>query len=455
MTTMSEAAEPRSASPSTFSFPDDFVWGTATSAYQIEGAVHEDGRGPSIWDDFCARPGAVTNGDSGRIACDHYHRWKDDVSLISSLGLSAYRFSIAWPRILPEGTGAVNAKGLDFYDRLVDALLDAGITPYTTLYHWDLPSALEKRGGWRVRETSEAFANYSRVVAERLGDRVRNWITFNEPWCIADLGHRTGDHAPGRKDDEKTVRNVYHHMLLGHGWAADAIKSVSGDTRVGFVHLTGAPEPLFEDDDTIRGAKAAFRRQNAWVLDPLYRGEYPADQWDALGKATPDVQPGDMKAIGGRMDFLGVNAYSSWEYVDRDGSALIPEKWFPRTFMEWPITPECLYWATRFANEEYRPGSIYITESGCAFPDTVNAQGEVQDIARVAYLKAHLRGVQRATAEGVPVNGYFLWSMLDNFEWAYGYAKRFGIIHVNFDTLKRTPKLSARWYSQVAALNRV
>lgn len=437
-------------------FPDGFLWGAATSAYQIEGSVDADGRGPSIWDDFCARPGAIANGDSGRMACDHYRRWRQDVDLMAELGLNAYRFSIAWPRILPSGTGPVNAQGLDFYDRLVDALLDAGIAPYATLYHWDLPSALERKGGWRARSTAEAFAEYSAIVARRLGDRVRDWVTFNEPFCIAELGHRTGDQAPGRRDGEKTWRQVYHHLLLGHGLASDAVKAASPSmARVGFVHLTTAPEPLFEDDESIRGARLAFRRHNAWIMDPLFRGEYPADQWDAAGANAPDVADGDMRAIGGRMDFLGVNSYSSWEFAQPDGSALQPEKWHPRTQMDWPIMPDCLYWACRFSHEEYAAPAIYITESGCAFPDSVDARGEVVDTARIAYLKAHLRGVRRATVEGAPVKGYFVWSLLDNFEWAYGYAKRFGIVHVNFETQKRTPKLSARWYSRVAALNRV
>ena len=455
MTTLPTSDEPLAAAAQP-GFPQGFLWGAATSAYQIEGAVDAGGRGRSIWDDFCARPGKVANGESGARACDHYHLWREDVALMRSLGLGAYRFSISWPRIQPAGRGAANAAGLDFYDRLVDGLLEAGIRPFATLYHWDLPSALEAEGGWRARPTCEAFAEYAAIVAERLGDRVEHWTTFNEPFCIADLDHGSGEQAPGRRDSRQVVRQVNHHILLAHGLAAQAVRaSAPGAVQVGFVQLTTAPEPLLEDDASIEAAREGYRRHNAMIFDPLCRGSYPADILESLGADAPHVADGDLATIHQPLDYVGINSYSSWEVVDPSGRTLQPEPSHPRTHMGWPITPDALYWAVRFTNEIYAPKAIHITESGCAYPDEVNADGEVLDTARIAYLKAHLRGLQRAAMEGHPVKGYFLWSLLDNFEWAHGYAKRFGIVHVNFETLKRTPKLSAGWYGRVAQLNRV
>lgn len=455
MTTLpNEAHPPVAREPE--GFPEGFLWGTATSAYQIEGAVEADGRGRSIWDDFCSRPGAIANGESGARACDHYRVWKDDVALMRGLGIGAYRFSIAWPRILPLGRGAVNQAGLDFYDRLVDELLDSGIQPFATLYHWDLPSALEAGGGWRNRATCHAFAEYSAIVAEVLGDRVGHWTTFNEPYCIADLGHGSGVQAPGLRENGQVVRQVYHHLLLAHGLAAQSVRASSpGEAQIGFVQLTTAPEPLLEDPASIEAARERYRQHNAMIFDPLFLGRYPADILESLGPDAPDVANGDMEIIHQPLDYIGLNAYSSWELVDPDGRILDPEDSFARTMMGWAITPDALYWATRFTNEMYAPRAIYITESGCAYPDEVNADGEVIDTARIAYLKGHLRGLQRAAQEGHPVKGYFLWSLLDNFEWAFGYSKRFGMVHVNFETMKRTPKLSAKWYARVAQLNRV
>ncbi len=372
------------------------------------------------------------------------------------LGLGAYRFSIAWPRILPQGRGPANVAGLDFYDRLVDELLDSGIRPFATLYHWDLPSVLEGEGGWRVRSTCQAFADYSAVVAERLGDRVQHWTTFNEPFCIADLGHGVGVQAPGRKDGPQVVKQVYHHLLLAHGLAAQAIRAASpGPVQIGFVQLTTAPEPMLEDEVSIEAARERYRHHNAMIFDPLFLGRYPADIMESLGHNAPVVESGDMETIHQPLDYIGLNAYSSWELVDHMGRIHDPEPCFARTQMGWAITPEALYWAARFTNEMYAPKAIHITESGCAYPDMVNGDGEVIDTARIAYLKGHLRGLQRAAAEGLPIRGYFLWSLLDNFEWAFGYAPRFGMVHVDFETMKRTPKLSAQWYSRVAQMNRV
>ncbi|MCX7047996.1 MAG: GH1 family beta-glucosidase [Candidatus Sumerlaeota bacterium] len=435
------------------SFPKDFLWGAATASYQIEGAAKEDGRGASIWDTFCAKPGAVWGGQSGAVSCDHYHRWESDLDLMKSLGVKAYRFSVAWPRVFPEGKGAINPKGLDFYSRLVDGLLARGIQPWLTLYHWDLPQALEDSGGWRMRSTPLHFGEYCAAVARRLGDRVENWMTLNEMPCIVDLGHRSGVHAPGCKEPEKVIRQVNHHTLLAHGLAVQAVRANAGrPVRVGLVHNPGLAEPFSEENADVEAARAFYSKINGWMLDPVFKGAYPEAQWKELGKDVPDVTDGDLKVINAPMDYLGLNLYCCWSGAVRAGKEPIGyERHFPRTGMDWPINPDCLYWACRFTRELYAPKEIYITENGCAFDDAINADGKVEDFARVEYLRSYLKGLSRAAAESPAIKGYFVWSFMDNFEWAYGYSKRFGIVYVNYETQQRIPKASFEWYRRLIA----
>jgi beta-glucosidase len=437
-----------------YGFPNGFLWGTATAAYQIEGAVEEDGRGASIWDAFCDRPGAIWQGQSGRIACDHYHRWKSDLDLMKRLGISAYRFSVAWPRIFPEGTGAPNEQGLDFYDRLVDGLRRRGIEPMLTLYHWDLPLALERKGGWRNRDTARAFGAYAEAVARRLGDRVRLWVTFNEMPCIIHLGHREGSHAPGAKEPEKVVRQLTHHLLVAHGLGVQAVRAAAPKpVHVGLVHVPHIAQPFTERREDVDFARRVFEEQNAWLLDPVFRARYPVAERRRLGKDAPTAAPGDWKIISQPVDFLGINVYGAVEIARADLGRRPFEKHYPMTDMNTPLTDESIYWACRFTRELYNPAAMYITENGRSEWDDVNADGQVEDYARVEYLKSYLKGVHRAIREKLPVRGYFVWSLLDNFEWAYGYSKRFGIVFVNFDTQERNPKASAEWYAEAIRAN--
>lgn len=440
---------------SAYQFPEGFVWGAATASYQIEGAVEADGRAPSIWDDFCARPGRVRDGQSGRHACDHYRLWRDDIALMADLGLKAYRFSVAWPRVVPAGSGSVNPKGLDFYERLVDGLLEKGIQPYLTLYHWDLPSALEAKGGWRNRDTAVAFADYSTAVARRLGDRVATWTTFNELQCIINLGHRTGEHAPGATEPEPVMRQLIHHLLLGHGLAVQAVRAAVPNARVGLVHNPLPILPLTETEPDLEGARRWFVENNGWTMEPLFRGKYPETEWQRLGDAVPKVADNDMATISQPLDFLGLNVYGVAGFVRGPEPKVIPHSpGFPSTDFNWAITPDCLYWILRHSAELYPvPRELYITENGCACADQVDKEGEVNDTARIEYLRGHLRAAHRAVTEGIPLRGYFVWSLMDNFEWAFGYSKRFGIVHVAFETQKRTPKMSAHWYSHVIRAN--
>jgi beta-glucosidase len=436
------------------SFPSDFIWGAATASYQIEGAVHEDGRGESVWDRFCATPGKVRGGDTGDVACDFYHRYRDDVKLMKELGLDAFRFSIAWPRVLPQGRGAVNQAGLDFYDRLVDELLANGIEPFATLFHWDSPQALENEGGWRVRETAEAFVEYAEAVASRLGDRVRHWITHNEPWVYAWVGHAWGHHAPGRTSEADAVA-VAHHLLLSHGWAVEAIRRASPDARVG---ITLNLAQIYPATDTPEDEAAAYRRDgedNRWFLDPIFRGSYPADLLERNELVAPLVRDGDLDAASAPIDFLGVNNYSRFVVAaGADGPRTVANPDAQHTDMGWEVYPDGLHDVLVRVARDYRPAAIYITENGAAFPDVRVHDGAVHDVERTAFLESYIGAVGRAVSGGAPVKGYFVWSLLDNFEWGFGYSKRFGIVYVDFPTLERVPKDSFYWYRGLIASGR-
>ena len=425
-----------------------FTWGVATSSYQIEGAATAGGRGPSIWDTFSRVPGAVINGDSGDVACDHYHRYNEDLDLIKWLGVNAYRFSIAWPRIFPQGAGSPNQAGIDFYDRLIDGALERGITPWPTLYHWDLPQALEDKGGWNSRATSERFAEYAHLMAEKFGDRVKNWTTLNEPFCSAWLGYLYGVMAPGIKDLQTAI-NASHHLLLGHGLATQAIRSVASDLRVGIVLNLTPAIPLNENDEL--AAKYADGFDNRWYADPVFKGSYPQDIVEGFGKEVP-IHAGDMQSISAPLDFLGINFYTR-QTVTLDESAK-PLPYRPvmvdgveRTAMGWEVHPESLTNIIMRVHRDYAPKEIYITENGSAWDDSV-INDKVDDSRRVSYLERHLDAMLAAKAQGAPVNGYFAWSLMDNFEWAYGYSKRFGIVYVDYETQKRIPKSSAYYYRE-------
>ncbi|HET8908648.1 MAG TPA: GH1 family beta-glucosidase, partial [Ktedonobacterales bacterium] len=436
------------------SFPRDFLWGAATSAYQIEGATREDGRGLSIWDQFAATPGRTYQGETGENAVDHYHRMEQDVALMADLGLSAYRFSIAWPRIVPDGTGAVNQAGIDFYDRLVDQLLAHNITPVATLYHWDLPIALFEQGGWRNRQTAYAFADYAALVARALGDRVAWWITHNEPWCPAYLGYVEGVHAPGVKGDMQAAVDVGHHLLLSHGLATQAVRAVTpAETRIGIaLNLF----PIFAGDaraETLRATERAHRFHNRWFLDPIYRGEYTPGLFGDLGANPPPIQEGDLAIISEPTDFLGINYYNRW-IVRAGGSGTeyvtdLPDATF--TQMGWEVYPHGLGLILEDISRTYHPKTLLITENGAAFDDVWNGNGHIGDSQRVLYLSEHLRAVGDAIAHGAPVAGYFVWSLFDNYEWAEGYSKRFGLVYVDFATQRRIVKDSGKWYAGVIA----
>lgn len=431
-------------------FASDFLWGAATSSYQIEGAVTEDGRAPSIWDTFAATPGKVDNGDTGAVAADHYHRYREDVALMAGLGLQAYRFSIAWPRIQPTGSGPVNQRGLDFYSRLIDELLEQGIQPWPTLYHWDLPQPLEDAGGWPERDTALRFAEYAALVHEALSDRVTHWTTLNEPWCSAFLGYATGRHAPGRRDPAASVRAA-HHLLLGHGLAAEAM----GGSQVGItLNLTDVSAQSSAPGD-LDAARRIDGMQNRIFLDPLLKGAYPQDVLEDLAPVTgfDHVRDGDLRTISTPLDFLGVNYYSpalvAAGTVEQEtaypgsGTVRFVDGGRPRTSIGWEIDDRGLLELLLRLRRDYPPMPLYITENGAAFDE------EVHDAGRTAYLEGHLRACHEAMEKGVPLQGYFAWSLMDNFEWSYGYAQRFGLVHVDYATQRRTLKDSARWYAEV------
>lgn len=445
-------------------FPDGFVWGVATSAQQIEGARHEGARGESIWDRFADTPGKIADGSCSDVACDHYHRWREDVGLMRDLGVGAYRFSIAWPRILPKGRGAVNHAGLDFYDSLVDGLLEAGIQPCPTLYHWDLPQALQERGGWANRDTVEAFVDYTSTVVRSLGDRVQNWVTHNEPWCIATLGHEEGHHAPGHRDPAEAL-NVAHHLLLSHGRATRMIRESAPTSSVGIVLIHVPVHAASQSDDDRDAARWLDGFFNRWYLDPLFRGTYPADVLAdrvALGHLAgpehPAVQPGDLDEISTPIDFLGINYYSRAHVKAGPDGRPVDIKTVPAeelTDMGWEVYPAGLEEGLLRLHREYGPREIFITENGAAYDDPLREDGRIVDTRRIDYLREHLIAAHRAISQGVPLSGYFAWSLMDNFEWAHGYERRFGLHAVDFETQRRIPKDSAKWFSQVASSNTV
>ncbi|HEX5582731.1 GH1 family beta-glucosidase [Gaiella sp.] len=434
-------------------FPPGFVWGAATAAYQTEGAATEDGRGESIWDRFTTLPGRIANGDTGRVACDSYHRYAEDVRLMRNLGLGAYRFSVAWPRILPEGRGRVNEAGLDFYDRLVDELLAAGIEPFATLYHWDLPQALEDRGGWPARDTVDAFAEYVEVVVERLSDRVSRWITQNEPWVVSWLGYGRGEHAPGRRSDRDALAAA-HHVLLSHGRAVEVIRRTRPSAQVGITIDVIPIHPLTGSDRDARAAREEDGFRNRWILDPVLRGAYPEDMVRRFERILPPVLDGDLEAIAAPLDFLGVNYYRRHVVAaGPHGPAVVDVPDGEHTEVGWEVYPEGLHELLVRLHEEYAPPPLFVTENGAAFGD-VRTNGTVDDPRRAAYLDGHLDAVARAIDDGVRVDGYFVWSLLDNFEWARGYTPRFGLVYVDYGTLERVPKESYHWYRDFIARQR-
>jgi beta-glucosidase len=440
-------------------FPNGFLWGAATAAYQIEGAWNADGKGESIWDRFSHTPYKVQNGDTGDVACDHYHRVPQDIALMQEIGLQAYRFSIAWTRVLPQGRGTINTRGLDFYDRLVDQLLAAKIAPNATLNHWDLPQALQDAGGWVNRDCADWFAEYARIVFERLGDRVAFWATHNEPWVIAFMGYATGEMAPGLADYSKAYQAA-HHLLLSHGKTVQLFRHDGYKGKIGIVLNLSYPEAATDTEADRAARQRAYEHQNALFLDPLFKGRYPELLMNWIGIHAPRVQDGDFKVIQQPIDFLGVNSYfnSSISFAHRGGlfksaSAMISAPGWGRTAMDWGVNPPALTRLLLDLKENYGNPKMYITENGCAMPDLPNANGFVADWGRVDYLRAHLRAAHDAIQAGVNLNGYYVWSLLDNFEWAHGYTPRFGIVRVDYATQARILKQSARWYADVIARN--
>ncbi|MGZ4400589.1 MAG: GH1 family beta-glucosidase [Gaiellaceae bacterium] len=443
-------------------FPPGFVWGAAMSAYQVEGAIDEDGRGESIWDRFSAEPGRVRAGDTGAIASDFYHRYRGDVALARELGLNGLRFSVAWPRILPEGRGRVNPAGLDFYDRLVEELLAAGIEPFATLYHWDLPQLLEDAGGWPTRATVDAFCEYAEAVVGRLGDRVRNWVTVNEPWVPAWQGYGVGlsgdgAHAPGR-DSRKDALAAAHNLLLAHGRAVEIVRRDAPGAKVG-ITLNLAPNyPASESAEDVAAARESDGTGNRWFLDPVYRGVYPPDVVELYADDLPVVAAGDMDVISAATDFLGVNYYFPLRIKALASGGLAQVRRPGATITDmgepWEVEPQGLVDLLLRLRDDYRPEAIHITENGAAFSDEQAHDGSVKDPERTAYLAGHVDAVARAIEQGAPVAGYFAWSLLDNFEWAHGYSKRFGLVYVHYPTLERIPKSSFHWYREFIAAQR-
>ena len=440
------------------SFPEGFVWGAATASYQVEGAVSEDGRGPSIWDTFAHTPGRIADATTGDVADDHYHRYADDIRLLASLGLKAYRFSIAWPRVIPTGDGATNPAGLDFYRRLAETCLENGVAPYATLYHWDLPQPLEDAGGWLVRDTAERFRDYAAITHAALSDVIKNWMTLNEPWCSAFLGYGNGEHAPGRTEGAESLKAV-HHLLLGHGLALQAIKSP--ETTVG-IALNPAPVYAASESEADRdAARRADGLRNRMFLDPLLLGKYPSDVLEDTGMADWFSQyDADLPVISGPLDFLGVNYYCPQTVAAPDGPIGDPSKpstvpgsenivtvdtGLERTQMGWPIQPSSLRDVLKMVNDLAPDLPLYVTENGAAYADEVGADGQIADPERRAYLEQHIDMCRQVVDEGLPLKGYFIWTLIDNFEWSWGHSRRFGIVYVDYKTQTRTIKHSGLW----------
>lgn len=451
-----------SISGSPLRFPDGFLWGSATASYQVEGAAKEDGRGVSIWDTFSHTPGKVQNGDTGDVADDEYHRYGEDVGLMKNLGLKTARFSIAWPRIFPQGAGKPNPKGIDHYRRVVDAMLGAGVEPYCTLYHWDLPQALQDKGGWENPDTSRAFADYAGYVAGQLGDRIRHWMTINELRSFTVAGYGEGVHAPGLKVGPKRLAQLNHYAVLAHGLGVLAIRAHAKATpQVGLAEDATVTCPVVADEAGIQAARTAYQEENAQYLNVIMTGRYTEAYLKKLGPAAPKFTPEEMKIISTPVDFVGLNVYEpTWVRPDETqetGYSVVPNPAsYPHMYSNWlTVGPEALYWSPTLAHQIYGIQTLYITENGASSADVVAPDGHVYDTDRVMYLRNYLMQLQRAVANGAPVKGYFLWSLLDNFEWADGYGKRFGITYVDFKTQKRIPKLSSEFYKKVIAANAV
>ncbi len=447
------------------SFPDGFLWGVAAASFQVEGAGELDGRTPSVWDALCARPGAVFDGHTGLVACDHYHRYPEDVALIAELGAKAYRLSISWSRVLPDGVGHVNEAGLDFYDRLVDALLSRGVKPWVTLFHWDYPLALFHRGGWLNRASVDWFGEFAQVVARRLGDRVQHWMTLNEPQCFLGLGHSSGQHAPGIRYSRPDVLRATHHALVAHGRATQMIRENSALRPImGWAPHGAICYPATNSPRDVQAAREAMYAVPAddgwyfsttWFADPVVLGRYPEDGLSHFGKELPRGFEADMAQIAQPLDFFGVNIYQGSAIAAGDDGRPVRAKrptGHAITMSHWPVQPETLYWGPRFIHERY-PLPMYITENGCAAMDWVHQDGRVHDAPRIDFLARYLTALRQAIRDGVDVRGYFQWSILDNFEWAEGYRMRFGLIYVDYATLERIPKDSYMWYQQVILSN--
>jgi beta-glucosidase len=439
-------------------FPEGFLWGTANAAYQVEGAVQEDGRRPSIWDIFSHTPGKTFHGDTGDIACDQYHRLEADLDLLVELGIPAYRFSVAWPRVIPSGRGAINQAGLDFYQRLVDGLLQRGITPLLTLYHWDLPQALQDEGGWTRRETAQAFAEYAAAVYRVLGDRVPLWVTLNEPWCSAFVGYLQGRHAPGWRD-EAAALTAAHHLLLGHGLAVWALRDLGGKGEIGIVLNLASQVPASDDPADLAATRRVDGNENRFFLDPLFRSRYPEDMVDYYSPVSDFsfIQDGDLSLIAAPLDFLGINYYERHivraDPQNYERGAIIDVPPGPRTAVNIGINPAGLAELLIRVKNEYTSLPLYVTENGIALYDYVDPEGEVDDVKRIGYFDAHFRAAHAAIEQGVNLHGYFIWSFLDDFEWALGYSVRFGLVYVDYRTQARIPKQSAHWYREVIRRN--
>jgi beta-glucosidase len=447
-------------------FPKDFLWGVATSAYQVEGAAYEDGRGQSVWDVFCKKKGAVFDGDTGDVACDHYHRYKDDVALMKSLGVKSYRFSIAWPRVLPEGIGASNPKGLDFYSRLLDELGKAGIEPMVTVFHWDYPQALYKKGGWLNRDSADWFAEYTSLLADKFSDRIKLWATQNEPQCFIGSGLLDGSNAPGDKLPFGQYLTAAHNAMRAHGKAVQVLRARAKDPKamsVGYVVSTQVTQPATSTPEDVEAARAAIfavgyrgQWQNTWWMDPVLLGKYPDDGIALAGKDMPKFKASDLEEMKQPLDWLGLNLYKA--EIFRRGADGKPEhvafpSGFPRSGLDWlTITPSTMYWGPRFMYDRYKLPA-YVTENGLPTREQLFLDGKVHDPQRIDYMHRYLSELARAIKDGVPVHGYYAWSLLDNFEWAEGYKQRFGLVYVDYQNQKRVPKDSFDWYKKVIATN--